>query len=194
MRDGPDAGFAADDVRRPNATLRDLRKPMGNGLLLGIGHLLKEGGWTSIIGQPVRRDRARLQASGQSRPSSPSASGTSAGKGACREGRRTDGGRPGRLANPTITGGTESGPVRSDSWLTHRSARMVVGRATTQVLPVSPPPRFDPAEHRVHDRVSRPPEPSNWRRHGPYLRTLAVALVLTAAAASAGMLMALMGD
>jgi len=89
---------------------------------------------------------------------------------------------------------TESGPVRSDSWLTHRSARMVVGRATTQVLPVSPPPRFDPAEHRVHDRVSRPSEPSNWRRHGPYLRTLAVALVLTAAAASAGMLMALMGD
>jgi hypothetical protein len=56
------------------------------------------------------------------------------------------------------------------------------------------PPDFDRTAHRVHDRVSRQPEPSNWRRHGPYLRTLAVALVLTAAAASAGMLMALMGD
>jgi hypothetical protein len=56
------------------------------------------------------------------------------------------------------------------------------------------PPGFDRNAHRAHDRVSRPPERSNWRRHGPYLRTLAVALVLTAAAASAGMLMALMGD
>ena len=55
------------------------------------------------------------------------------------------------------------------------------------------PPGFDPTAHRVHDRASRPPEPSNWRRHGPYLRTLAVAIVLAAAAASAGMLMALMG-
>jgi len=59
---------------------------------------------------------------------------------------------------------------------------------------VALPPGSNPSKHRVHDRVSRPPEPSNWRRHGPYLRTLAVALVLTAAAASAGMLMALMGD
>ena len=74
-------------------------------------------------------------------------------------------------------------------------ARMVGGRATTEVHPMALPPGFDPnAQHRVHDRVPRPPEPSNWRRHGPYLRTLAVALVLTAAAASAGMLMALMGD
>jgi len=56
------------------------------------------------------------------------------------------------------------------------------------------PPRLDPTAHRVPDRVSRPPRASPWRRHGPYLRTLAVALVLTAAAASAGMLMALMGD
>ena len=60
--------------------------------------------------------------------------------------------------------------------------------------PVAPPPGFDPTAHRAHGRASRPPEPSNWRRHGPYLRTLAVAIVLTAAAASAGMLMALMGD
>jgi len=59
---------------------------------------------------------------------------------------------------------------------------------------MAPPPGFDPTTHRVHGRASRPPEPSNWRRHWPYLRTLAVALVLTAAAASAGMLMALMGD
>jgi len=56
------------------------------------------------------------------------------------------------------------------------------------------PPGLDPTAHRVHDRVSPPPEPSNWRRRGPYLRTLAVALVLTTAAASAGMLMALMRD
>ena len=56
------------------------------------------------------------------------------------------------------------------------------------------PPGFDPNAHRVHDRVSPPPEPSNWRRHGPRVRMLAVAIVLTAAAASAGMLMALMGD
>ena len=56
------------------------------------------------------------------------------------------------------------------------------------------PPGFDPTSHRVHDRASRPPEPSDWRRHGPHLRMLAVAIVLTAAAASAGMLMALMGD
>jgi len=39
-----------------------------------------------------------------------------------------------------------------------------------------------------------PPQPSNWRRHGPNLRMLAVAIVLTTAAASAGMLMALLGD
>jgi len=56
------------------------------------------------------------------------------------------------------------------------------------------PPGFDPTAHRVHGRVSRPPERSNWRRHGPHLRTLAAAVVLTAAAASAGILMALMGD
>jgi hypothetical protein len=36
--------------------------------------------------------------------------------------------------------------------------------------------------------------PSSWRRHGPHLRMLAVAIVLTAAAASAGLLMALIGD
>ena len=70
---------------------------------------------------------------------------------------------------------------------------MVAGRATTEVHPMALPPGFDPTAHRVHDRASRPPEPSNWRRHGPYLRTLAVAIVLTAAAASAGMLIALMG-
>jgi len=73
-------------------------------------------------------------------------------------------------------------------------AGMVGSRATSEVQSMALPPRFDPTSRRVHDRVSPPPEPSNWRRHGPYLRTLAVALVLTAAAASAGMLMALMGD
>jgi len=57
-----------------------------------------------------------------------------------------------------------------------------------------PPPDSDPTAHRVHERALRPPEPSNWRRHGPYLRALAVAMVLTVAAASAGMLMALLGD
>jgi len=58
---------------------------------------------------------------------------------------------------------------------------------------MAPPPDFDPA-HRKHRRTARPPEPSSWRRHGSHLRTLAVAVVLTAAAASAGLLMALMGD
>jgi len=56
------------------------------------------------------------------------------------------------------------------------------------------PPDFDPTRHRVHEHAVRPLERSQWRRHGPYLRTLAVAMVLTVAAASAGMLMALMGD
>jgi hypothetical protein len=68
------------------------------------------------------------------------------------------------------------------------------GTIAAAPAPMAPPPGFDPTAHRVPDRVSRPPEPSNWRRHRPYLRTLAVAIVLTAAAASAGMLMALMGD
>jgi hypothetical protein len=58
MRDGPPAGLAADDVCRPDATFLDLRETMGKGLLLGIGHLREEGGWTSIIGQPVREARA----------------------------------------------------------------------------------------------------------------------------------------
>ena len=93
-----------------------------------------------------------------------------------------------------ITGGTELRPVRSHSWFTHIPARMVGSRATTEVHPMALPPGFDPTAHRVHDRASRAPEPSNWRRHGPYLRTLAVAIVLTAATASAGLLMALMGD
>ena len=53
MRDGPPARLAADDVCSPDATFCDLRKPMGNGLLLGFGHLLEEGEWTSIIGQPL---------------------------------------------------------------------------------------------------------------------------------------------
>jgi hypothetical protein len=71
---------------------------------------------------------------------------------------------------------------------------MVGSRATIEVQFMALPPGIDPAAHRVHDRVSSAPEASNWRRHGPYLRTLAVALVLTAAAASAGLLMALLGD
>jgi hypothetical protein len=50
MRDGPAARLAANDVCSPDATFCDLRKPMGNDLLLGIGHLLKEGEWTLIIG------------------------------------------------------------------------------------------------------------------------------------------------
>src|SRR6476619_162445 len=53
MRGGPHAGLAADDVCRPDATFCDLRKPRGNGLLLGFGHLLEEEVRTSIIGQPV---------------------------------------------------------------------------------------------------------------------------------------------
>ena len=55
MGDGPPARLAADDVRSPDATFCDLRKPMGNGLLLGFGHLLEEGVWTSIIGHPFER-------------------------------------------------------------------------------------------------------------------------------------------
>ncbi len=53
MRDGPRARLAADDVCSPDATFCDLRKSMGNGLLLGFGHLLEEGVWTSIIGEPL---------------------------------------------------------------------------------------------------------------------------------------------
>jgi hypothetical protein len=57
MRDGPPARLAADDVCSPDATFCDLRKPMGNGLLLGIGHLLEEDVRTSIIGQPLTSGR-----------------------------------------------------------------------------------------------------------------------------------------
>ena len=57
------------------------------------------------------------------------------------------------------------------------------------------PPPIDSRAHSGHGHAPRvPPEPSNWRRHGPRWRMLAVAIVFTAAAASAGMLMALMGD
>jgi len=59
---------------------------------------------------------------------------------------------------------------------------------------MAPPPGFDPDAQRAHEGKLRPPVPSTWRRHAPYLRTLAVVMVLTVAAASAGMLMALMGD
>jgi hypothetical protein len=56
------------------------------------------------------------------------------------------------------------------------------------------PPFVDSHAHPGHGESSRlPPEPTRWHRHGPNLRMLAVAIVLTAAAASAGMLMALMG-
>jgi len=55
------------------------------------------------------------------------------------------------------------------------------------------PPGFDPTAHRVHDRAAHPPELSKWRRHGPYLRTLAVAIVLRRGRLC-GMLMALTGD
>lgn len=51
MRDGPPTSLAADDVCSPDATFCDPREPKGNGLLLGIGHLLEEGVWTSIIGR-----------------------------------------------------------------------------------------------------------------------------------------------
>jgi len=46
MRGGPPARLAANDVRSPDATFCDVREPMGNGLLLGIGHLLEEAVWT----------------------------------------------------------------------------------------------------------------------------------------------------
>jgi len=60
--------------------------------------------------------------------------------------------------------------------------------------PMAPPP-VDSHAHPGQSQARRvPPERSNWRRHGAQLRMLAVAIVLTAAAASAGMLMALMGD
>jgi hypothetical protein len=52
MRDGPPARLTANDVSRPDTTFCDLREPKGNGLLLGIGHLLEAGVGTSIIGQP----------------------------------------------------------------------------------------------------------------------------------------------
>ena len=57
------------------------------------------------------------------------------------------------------------------------------------------PPLIDSHAHPGDDHARRvPSEPSNWHRHGQHLRMLAVAIVLTVAAASAGMLMALMGD
>jgi hypothetical protein len=58
MRDSPPARLVADDVCSPDATFCDLRKSMGNGLLLGFGHLLEEGVWTSIIAQPLGEARA----------------------------------------------------------------------------------------------------------------------------------------
>jgi hypothetical protein len=58
MRHGPPARLAADDVCSPDTTFCDLRKPRGNGLLLGIGHLVEEDVWTPIIGQPLREARA----------------------------------------------------------------------------------------------------------------------------------------
>jgi hypothetical protein len=58
MGDRPPAMLAADDVCSPDETFCDLRKPMGNGVLLGFDHLLEEGVWASIIGQPVREARA----------------------------------------------------------------------------------------------------------------------------------------
>ena len=55
MRDGPASRLAADEVCSPDTTFCDLRKSNGNGLLLGIGHMLEEGVRTSIIGQPLER-------------------------------------------------------------------------------------------------------------------------------------------
>jgi hypothetical protein len=41
---------------------------MGNGLLLGFGHLLEEGVWTSIIAQPLGEARAVCTLAAQKRP------------------------------------------------------------------------------------------------------------------------------
>jgi hypothetical protein len=65
MRDGPPTRLAADDVGGPDATFCDLGKPMGNGLLLGIGHLLEEAVWTSIIGQPLTSGRWGVNVMGE---------------------------------------------------------------------------------------------------------------------------------
>ena len=55
MRNGPPARLAADDVCSPDATFCDLRKPVGNGLLLGIGHLLEEVDGHRLSGNPFER-------------------------------------------------------------------------------------------------------------------------------------------
>jgi hypothetical protein len=53
MRDGPPTRLGIDDVCSPDATFCYLRKPLRNGLLLGIGHVLEEVEWASTIGQPL---------------------------------------------------------------------------------------------------------------------------------------------
>lgn len=55
------------------------------------------------------------------------------------------------------------------------------------------PPPFHSAADPAQGRDVHAPELSKWR-HGPFIRTLVVAVVLAGAAASAGMLMALLGD
>ena len=66
MRDGPPARLAEDDVCSPDATLCDLRKSMGNGLLLGFGHLLEEGCMDIDYRATPLRGSSGLHASGQS--------------------------------------------------------------------------------------------------------------------------------
>ena len=72
-----------------------------------------------------------------------------------------------------------------------RGVQWTTAAATARMAPT---PGSDPTVLRADDRASRRREPSSWWRHRPYLRTLSVAIVLTVAAASAGMLMAFMGD
>ena len=84
--------------------------------------------------------------------------------------------------------------ARESEWRMRLGVRRLQWHRTCSSSPMAPP-HGDSHTHLGHGPVRRvPPERSNWRRHGPHLRMLAVATVLTAAAASAGMLMALMGD
>lgn len=93
--------------------------------------------------------------------------------------------------------GGRNGPVRPNAAELPYApgAEEAYSEHRTCVLPVmAPPPPVDSHPHSGHGLALRPSEPANWRHHGPRLRMLAVAIVLTVAAASAGLLMALMGD
>ncbi|MEO7057722.1 MAG: hypothetical protein ABI143_13020 [Caldimonas sp.] len=52
VRDGPAARFAEDDVCGPDAPFCEMREPMGNGLLVAVGHVMESGERTSLSVNP----------------------------------------------------------------------------------------------------------------------------------------------